>query len=207
MQTKPQDHDQTIMMKTTEMLNPVRVSSHTVDDLAEDVNKILAAEDLEDIESPEKFQIIKPKMAHSPPKSSQRKISPKGSSSKVLNKQPSRPKRKSALSKTKGGVEPWQNEDKTLRQQSVLSFARLGGETDDEDAGPVVKDQDSVEFLLQKDNSVQKLEVIDDLNARASLEESQEEGTSSKKMKDSKAKVNVIMVQEMAITQKTISKD
>ena len=147
MQTKPVDHESTLMNKTAERINVTRISSHTVDNLADDVSKILAAEDIDEIESPKHFQIMQPKMK-SPPISSQKKLSPQGSR-KTLTKQPSKHlKRKSRLGKAGDEVKPWANEDKVLRQQSVLSFARLNGDTDDDDAGPIVKDNDSVEFLL-----------------------------------------------------------
>ena len=71
--------------------------------------------------------------------------------SKVSNR-----KRKSALEKTNGGVEPWSNKvPPGKKQQSMLSFADLQHESDD-DKGPIVKDEpDTAEFILNKDNSVQ----------------------------------------------------
>ena len=78
MQTKPVDHERTLMNKTAERINVTRISSHTVDNLADDVHKILAAEELDEIESPKHFQIMQPKMK-SPPISSQKKLSPVGS--------------------------------------------------------------------------------------------------------------------------------
>ena len=51
----------------------------------------------------------------------------------------------------------------------MLSFANLENDSD-EDKGPVIKDRDSVEFLLKKDNSVQKIENQAELNLRSSAD-------------------------------------
>lgn len=85
-------------------------------------------------------------------------------------------KRKSQLEKTNGGVEPWG--EKGMKQQSLLSFANLQDESD-EDKGPIVKESDSVEFLLQKDASVQKIKMEDHLAVRSSRGTTRKDGDSS----------------------------
>lgn len=162
MQTKPALDSTLIMNKTAERLmnNGGRVSSHTVDNVGDDLTRALEQEEMDELDSPNRLRISQPKMNHysplkdmsiKPSTSSKQKLSPVGSRQK-LNKKSSfvKTKRKSALEKTNGGVEPWGNKDKALRQQSVLSFAKLEGDTDDDDdRGPVLmKERDSVEFLL-----------------------------------------------------------
>ena len=73
-------------------------------------------------------------------------------------------KRKSALEKTNGGVEPWNNKvPPGKKQQSLLSFADLQNDSDD-DKGTIVKEPEASEivtstndFILNKDMSVQQI--------------------------------------------------
>lgn len=156
------------------------LSSQSVDHVAEDIKSMLEDELLDDDEQPSPLKINKPTLQHT----SQSRLAPSKNSSKQLLQTPMKArkasitpskasnlnlKRKSALEKTNGGVEPWGSKISTSKKkQSILSFAELQNDSDD-DKGPVVKEPDSNIFILNKDASVQQIHQAQHVTVRSSV--------------------------------------